>query len=207
MDKSKDGDNGINYFTQPPFEVQKRVTVNMNKLEKYSYILAVVSTIISVFLALGVTFGGEAYHFLDIFGYSIYILLPTTLFTIGLSFYEFFSIKRLKNLNKDKRITVYGVRFSLLIAGLIIGFLISLCLYGLVDINTPTQNTSNCELNYGCLLAPVFVGLLYNIIATIASFIVVVNTTYLLSCFIADKIYVYFLNQNLLIYRLSRQNR
>lgn len=194
MENSNNNNTENNYFIQPPFEVQKRVTIKMNKLEKYSYILALASIIIGVFFALNVAFGADSSALLGMFGYSIYLLIPTTILTIGLGFYEFFSIKRLKDLNNDKRIIIYGVRFGLFILGFIIAALMTLYLYKVLDSSISMQNANNCGTDVGCNIASVLATFVY---AMIVAIIAIVNTVYIFSCFIADKIYVYILNRNL----------
>lgn len=194
MEDPKESSTENNYFTQPPFEVQKSVTIKMNKLEKISYILASSSIVIGIFFALNATFGGNASALLGIFGYSIYLLVPTTILTIGLGFYEFFSIKRLKDLNSDKRIVIYGVRFGLFILGFIIAALMSLYLYKVLGSSMSMQNANDCGTDVGCGIVSALAAFVY---AMVIAFLVMVNTVYIFSCFIADKIYVYFLNRKI----------
>lgn len=110
--------------------------------------------------------------------------------------YQLFSIKRIKNINKQKHTKLYFYRFLFLLTGIVLGILISITASQLVDSQPIVDHFhQNCD-SLECTLGPAIDVFNYYSSMMIAIFTVLItNISFLTSCYLADVFYSYRTNK------------
>lgn len=167
------------------------------KLNWYTVITISIS-IVSIIILLFTLFSNIIYRDINIglayvaYFYNIQIIILAA--TVVTCIYQLFSTKRIININKKNHLKIYLYRFLFFIVSIILSLILSAIL--LQHVNTESfSGMHNAECMGTECLGEVAAGAMVFISFLIAVFsTLVVNVVYLFSCFLADIVYCYKIN-------------